>query len=45
MAYEEPKAEVAGKASELVQAEMGPYYDGGAYSLSMGAVAQTATEE
>lgn len=45
MAYEEPKVEVAGAASELVQAFAGPYMDGGGYQFSMGFIAQAATEE
>jgi len=45
MVYEEPKVQVAGVASELIQAFAGPYEDGGGYQFSMGGVAQAATEE
>ena len=37
MNYETPTLEVAGSASELVQAYMGPRIDGGGYSFSQGA--------
>ncbi len=36
MEYTEPTIEVAGAASELVQAYAGPRNDGGAYEFSFG---------
>lgn len=36
MEYTTPVIEVAGPASELIQASMGPYMDGDGYQFSLG---------
>jgi hypothetical protein len=43
--YESPVVDVVGSASALIQNFMGPYYDGDAYQLSLGAISSSIEAE
>jgi hypothetical protein len=45
MNYETPTVEVVGPASELIQAYVGPRYDGDGYALSQGFACSALEEE
>jgi hypothetical protein len=45
MEYEKPEISDVGVAGQLIQALYGPYYDGGGYTYSQGAICSSLEQE